>query len=174
MTGATGIVTAVTIDCGLWAEALPGAAGLVETAARAALAAACPRLGAAEISLLFADDARLRELNRDWRGKDAPTNVLSFPATRTVAGETPAPEFAGVPLELGDVALAFETCRAEADRQAKPLADHVAHLVVHGVLHLVGYDHETTEEARVMEGLERAVLAGLGVADPYGGEEGNV
>ena len=161
---------AIAVEADGWGGALPDSEALVTRAARAALAAACPALDAATISLLLADDPMVRELNRAWRGKDAPTNVLSFPATETKAGETPEPEFAGVPLELGDVALAFETCRREADAQGKSLADHVAHLTVHGVLHLLGYDHLDEAEAERMESLETRILAGLGIADPYAAE----
>lgn len=112
-----------------------------------------------EISLLLADDAAVRELNRAWRGKDKPTNVLSFPAN-------PAPGQPG-PQPLGDVALAFETLAREAEAEGKTLADHAAHLIVHGVLHLLGYDHETDAEAEDMEALEIKALARLGIANPY-------
>jgi len=134
-----------------WRRSLPGAPTLVRRAARAALAAAGET--PAEISFALADDAAVRVLNRDYRGKDKPTNVLSFES-----GERPF---------LGDVVLALETVLAEAESQGKPAADHVTHLVVHGVLHLLGHDHETPAEATTMERLEVAVLAGLGVPDPY-------
>jgi probable rRNA maturation factor len=111
-----------------------------------------------ELSLLLSDDAGVRELNRAWRGLDKPTNVLSFPGS----GATPD----GVH-HLGDIALAFETVAREAEAEGKSLADHVAHLIVHGVLHLTGLDHETNEEADAMEALETAALASLGIADPY-------
>jgi probable rRNA maturation factor len=114
---------------------------------------------AAEVSLLFTDDAHIRQLNAQWRGQDKPTNVLSFPG---------AGEIETAPL-LGDIALAFETTAREAREQGKPLADHVAHLVVHGFLHLVGYDHKTDGEAEEMEALERAILKHMGVPDPYAG-----
>ncbi|HEX7970330.1 MAG TPA: rRNA maturation RNase YbeY, partial [Stellaceae bacterium] len=102
----------------------------------------------------------VRALNRQWRGKDVPTNVLSFPAL----GATPPP---GAPRLLGDVVLAFETVAAEAAAQDKPLADHLRHLVIHGVLHLLGFDHESDADAQRMEASEIAILAGLGVPDPY-------
>lgn len=102
---------------------------------------------------MLADDAALRALNARWRQQDKPTNVLSFPAGDSVL--------------LGDVVLAFETVRREASEQGKSLADHMSHLVVHGVLHLLGHDHERPRDADVMESLERQVLAGLGIADPY-------
>ena len=107
------------------------------------------------ITLLLTDDASVRELNAQFRGKDAATNVLSFPAP-------PNPED-----HLGDVALAYGVCAREAAEQGKPLAHHLQHLTVHGVLHLLGYDHIGDDEAEAMEGLERTVLAGLGVPDPY-------
>jgi probable rRNA maturation factor len=129
--------------------------------ARAAEAAflAAPRQGAFEATLVLADDAEMRALNRAWRGKDASTNVLSFPAGAMAHGEEPCP--------LGDVVLAAETVQREAEGQAIPLADHAAHLVVHGMLHLLGFDHERADDAERMEALETQVLAGLGIADPY-------
>jgi probable rRNA maturation factor len=115
-----------------------------------------------ELAVVLANDVEQRGLNRDWRGIDRPTNVLSFPAWEPRA---PAPP--GAPLLLGDVVLALETVAREAEAQGKPFADHLSHLVVHGVLHLLGYDHQTEIEAGVMETLETSILAGLGVADPY-------
>jgi probable rRNA maturation factor len=115
----------------------------------------------AELAVLLAEDRTVRDLNRRYRGFDKPTNVLSFPAT----DEVPRP--AQAPLMLGDVVLALETVRREAAAQGKPAADHLAHLVVHGTLHLLGYDHERAAEARRMEALETRLLAGLGIADPY-------
>ena len=106
-------------------------------------------------SVLFADDAALEALNRQWRGKDKPTNVLSFPA----------PDGAGT---LGDIAIAYDTVAREAQEQGKTVADHATHLLVHGLLHLLGYDHEADDEAAEMEGLERDILARLDVPDPYG------
>jgi len=144
-----------------WRAALPEPERVCERAARAALAAAGAAPGPAELSIVLADDALLRQLNREWRGKDAPTNVLSFAA----GDANPAPP--GAPRLLGDVVLAFETVAAEAQAQQKPLADHLAHLVVHGVLHLLGFDHEIAAEAERMEALETRILAGLGIADPY-------
>ena len=134
-----------------------GVRDVIERAAKAALAAARPGSGG-ELSVVLADDAFQRRLNRDWRGRDAPTNVLSFPAGHAARGH------------LGDVVLAYETVAREAEAEAKPFGHHVAHLVVHGVLHLVGYDHETDREADAMEALEVEVLARMGVPNPY--EEG--
>jgi probable rRNA maturation factor len=146
-------------------NALPRATPALRSAAAAALARAEPglaRAGAA-LTLMLADDRRVRILNRQWRGKDAPTNVLSFPAAA-------APGAAG-PRFLGDVALAFETVQREAAEQGKPLAWHAAHLAVHGVLHLLGYDHLTPGEAEAMETMEVEVLAALGIPDPYADSE---
>ena len=110
---------------------------------------------------MLADDALLRELNRDWRAIDAPTNVLAFPCDGPEAGGTG-------PVLLGDVVLSYQTTTAEARRDGKPVADHLAHLVAHGVLHLLGHDHQTDDEATLMEALETRALGTLGIADPYG------
>jgi len=119
-------------------------------------------LAPAELVLVLADDRLVRSLNKDYRGQDTPTNVLSF------AGLDGATETAAdVPLLLGDVVLARETVSREAGAQGKSVAEHLAHLVVHGVLHLLGYDHEAALEAEQMESLERAIMADLGIADPY-------
>lgn len=148
----------VEVEDAAWDAALPDAARL----ALAAAAAALDSEGAdgEGVTLLLADDATVRELNGRFRQKDAATNVLSFPAPHN-------PE-----KHLGDLALAFGVCEREAREQGKPLAAHLQHLVVHGVLHLLGYDHMTDEEADAMEGLERVILAGLGVPDPYAAGEG--
>jgi probable rRNA maturation factor len=138
---------------------LQAAETLARRAVDAALAVAGNPGTSCELSLLLADDAALHELNRLWRGQDKPTNVLSFPAR-------PHGGFAG-PEALGDIALAFETVAAEAESEGKSLADHTAHLIVHGVLHLLGYDHGTEAEAAEMEALEVEALARLGIANPY-------
>jgi probable rRNA maturation factor len=132
----------------------------VERARRAAAAALHARAPdrPVEAAIVLSEDAELRALNRRWRGKDRTTNVLSFPSG--AAG--PAGR-----LVLGDVVLAFQTLKREAEAAQKPLSDHLSHLVVHGVLHLMGYDHEKPAEARRMEALEVRVLAGLGIPDPY-------
>ena len=113
----------------------------------------------AEVSLLLCDDARIREINKDWRGLDKATNVLSFPAA-------PKEALAKSPM-LGDIAVAFETVVREAADEGKSFSDHYAHMIVHGFLHLVGYDHETDQEAEEMEALEICILGELGIADPY-------
>lgn len=127
---------------------------------RAAEAALAGFDGAAEISVLLTDDRAMAALNEQWRGKEGPTNVLSFPGDDR-------PSAPGAPVFLGDIVLAFETLEREAAGDGKPFADHLAHLVIHGVLHLLGYDHETDDEASEMEALETELLAGLGVPDPY-------
>ena len=115
------------------------------------------------MSLCLADDAALRALNLRWRGIDKPTNVLSFPAAA-------ARSLAGIATTLGDIALAYETLAREAEDLGVPLADHYRHLLAHGFLHLIGYDHETDAEAERMEALETRILARLGAADPYARE----
>jgi probable rRNA maturation factor len=122
------------------------------------------------VSLVFADDAEIQTLNREWRGKDKPTNVLSFPMLARAELLDLAPE--GPPELLGDIALALETCQREAAEKGIRLELHVAHLIVHGLLHLAGHDHETSpEDAAAMEALEIKALALLGIADPYGDHE---
>lgn len=120
-------------------------------------------LAGAELSLLMTDDKRIRTVNRDWRGFDKATNVLSFPAA-------PPERIAASPV-LGDIVLAYETVLREAESEGKSPGDHLSHLVIHGLLHLLGEDHETESEAIRMEGLEIAALARLGIADPYAGAE---
>ncbi|MFD1624635.1 rRNA maturation RNase YbeY [Azospirillum griseum] len=152
---------AVSREAGDWPD---HAETLVERVARATLAATYPPDdGPAELSLVLADNALVQQLNRDYRGKDKPTNVLSFALTEA---EEPDPE-EGAPVLLGDVILAYETVQREAAEQNKSPDDHLSHLVMHGVLHLLGYDHETDDEAEEMEALETRLLASLGIADPY-------
>ncbi len=139
----------IEIEDPAWSAALPGA----ETVARIAAAAALEARGG--VTLLLTDDDSVADLNERFRGKSGPTNVLSFPAP-----ENPEEH-------LGDIALAFGVCAREAAEQGKPLAHHLQHLVAHGVLHLLGYDHLIEAEAEEMEALERRILAGLDVPDPY-------
>lgn len=141
---------------------------LAQDAARAA-AQVASELGNSRLSasVLFASDADIHDLNREWRGKDKPTNVLSFPMLEQEDLHALAPD--GPPELLGDIALAHETCAREALEKGVSLADHVTHLLVHGLLHLAGYDHETApENALDMERREIKALALLGIADPYG------
>lgn len=143
---------------------------LAATALEAVLADQALLVDAFGISVLACDDARIAELNGEFRDKPRPTNVLSWPfADRSpdAPGERPLPPEPGAEAELGDIALAFDTCAAEAAAAHKPLADHVLHLLVHSVLHLLGYDHETDPDAALMEGTESRILAGLGQPDPY-------
>ena len=143
--------------------------GALCMALRRAADAAVRRLfvggGEVELSVVLTDDAAMQVLNAQWRGKDRPTNVLSFPGCS--AADIAGPRPGGVPLLLGDIVLALSTCRVEAVAQHKTLTDHAVHLVVHGVLHLLGHDHQDTREAERMEAHETAILAGLGIADPY-------
>ena len=144
-----------------------GIGARAETAASAALSAAGLDPARCELSLLACDDARIAVLNGSFRGKPAATNVLSWPAFE---GGPPAPGPARdgeEPLFLGDLAIAYDTCAAEAAAAGVTLADHATHLVVHGVLHLLGHDHEDDGEAEVMEAIETKVLASLGIDDPY-------
>ena len=162
----------VLVDEADWVAALPGVERHCRRAARAAFGRVWRSRRSAEATLVLADDARVAGLNRTFRGIDAPTNVLSFPATDDVAdivGEGAGGDGAGPPVTLGDMILGYETTQSEAHRDGKSLADHLSHLVVHGILHLLGYDHQTDSEAEVMEALETSVLADLGVADPYPG-----
>ena len=151
----------LTIEAGAWEdeELLLDLAG---KAVSAALAELDPDgAEASELSIVLTDDAHIRELNRHWRGKDKATNVLSFPAFDMAPGYP-------VPPVLGDIVVAHETVVREAVLEMKPFDHHFTHLVVHGFLHLLGYDHETDDEAEMMESLERRILARLSIPDPYG------
>jgi probable rRNA maturation factor len=161
--GSTSLDIAVITRDPSWCEVEPQAEALARRAAQAALlrAGGPAADGAAlEAAVVLADDAMVRGLNRTYRGEDRPTNVLSF-------GNLDDSPAAGRPRLLGDVILARQTVGREAAEQRKSLADHLTHLVVHGVLHLLGYDHESEPQAEEMESLEIAILAELGVSDPY-------
>jgi probable rRNA maturation factor len=151
------VAVEVSIAFDRWVRVCPETEAMVGTAVRAALAGGDAQRSAI-VGVILTDDAEQRRLNRDFRGKDSSTNVLSFP----IGDAAP-----GGPVILGDIVLAFETVAREAAEQQKPLADHLRHLVVHGVLHLLGLDHETDAEAEAMEARERQILASLGVPDPY-------
>lgn len=198
MTGSTEIL--VTVEHSAWEDALPEVEALVLRAAEAALAGAVEDdlydipTGPSELSVVLADDAMVHELNRTYRGKDKPTNVLSFALfadaeqEETDEDDLPIPEgvdgkdgdedaeslapSAPPPVLLGDVILAYETVARESAEQGKALADHLTHLVVHGVLHLIGYDHIADDEADDMERLETGILDKLGIPDPYAGSDG--
>lgn len=148
----------LTIEAAGWIAALPDTGVLVQAAAQGAWSATAGDT-AAEACVLLSDDATVRTLNARHRGKDRPTNVLAFPM-----GEELYPSG---PRHLGDIVLAFETVRREAERDGKSLEAHVTHLVVHGFLHLLGYDHQSAEEAVAMEAVEVSVLAELGYGNPY-------
>jgi probable rRNA maturation factor len=146
-----------------WRRALPARKLAREAVAAAAEAAGAKLARGAEMTIHLVDDEGVRGLNKQWRGKDAPTNVLSFPAA--------PPDRIAASRLLGDVFVALETLQREAEAEGKPLADHFRHLVAHGFLHLIGFDHETEAEAEAMEAVEIAALARLGVANPYAGAE---
>jgi probable rRNA maturation factor len=143
----------IVVESPLW-KVKRNAKGILQQAVAAA-SAACKAKG--ELCIVLTDDAAIRNLNRTWRGLDEPTNVLSFPAGNTAAGER----------ILGDIVIAYETTAREALAESKPFPHHLSHLAVHGFLHLLGYDHGTDDEAEAMERLERAILARLDVPDPY-------
>jgi probable rRNA maturation factor len=149
----------VAIDSELW-KRQPEAEDVIRRAIIEATHASNARPG--EIAVVLTDDAAIRALNKRWRGFDKATNVLSFPAQAAPGSSEPP--------HLGDIVIAFETTAAEAERDKKPFAHHLAHLAVHGYLHLLGHDHESDHEADAMERLETDILARLGVPDPYAGE----
>lgn len=138
---------------------LEAAAGHLKTHAKQKF----PKM-ATELSLVFTDDESIRAINAEWRQKDKATNVLSFPAFPITPGKMPGPM-------LGDIIIAKETVEREAAELEKPFDDHLTHLMVHGFLHLFGYDHMNNAEAEIMEGLETRILADLGLSDPYEGQD---
>ncbi|MER8865656.1 rRNA maturation RNase YbeY [Mesorhizobium sp. M0751] len=157
-----GGLLSVEIDMAIAAGDWPDEAALMRLV-DSAVSAAFAETGAdgrSELSIVFSDDAHIRTLNAGWRGKDKPTNVLSFPAFPFARGGP-------LPPMLGDIVLAAETVAREAALEDKPVEDHISHLVIHGLLHLLGYDHETDAEAELMEATERAALARLAIPDPY-------
>lgn len=164
----------MTVDCIIedprW-EAI-GVDHLALRAAEAVLERLGLEPGMFEISLLACADARISTLNAEFRGKPQPTNVLSWPSEDRAAeadGEMPLPPELDPfgPTELGDIAIAYDTCAAEARAADKPLADHALHLLVHGTLHLLGFDHVRDDDATLMEGLETEILGNMGLPDPY-------
>ena len=153
----TDIPVDVVIDSGLWKKH-PDAEDTIRQAI--VEAAKAERQSRGDVSVLLTDDKAIQALNKKWRGQDKPTNVLSFPA-QPMPGSESSP--------LGDIVIAFDTIAREAERDEKPFAHHLAHLAVHGFLHLAGHDHETDKEADAMERLETEILARIGVPDPYAG-----
>jgi len=154
----------IVVQSALWRQ-LPAARQTV----RRAIAAAASHNDMAlhgQVALVLTDDATIRGLNRQWRGQDKPTNVLSFPDA-AAKGRPPDGRAREADDSFGDIAIAFETVAREAEAEGKPVLDHLAHLAVHGFLHLTGFDHESDGEAEAMEQRERDILARLGVPDPY-------
>jgi probable rRNA maturation factor len=158
--------TEVLIVAECWgAEA--DAESIVHRAIGAAAALVDADTGDAELAVMLTDDAGIRTLNKNWRGQDKPTNVLSFPALPPTGPQSPDDP----PRMLGDIAIAYETTRREADDEQKPFDHHLSHLAVHGFLHLLGWDHENDDDAEEMEILEREILSLLGIPDPYADQD---
>jgi probable rRNA maturation factor len=155
-------ITEVLVVADCW-QAEAGAEAVIQRAVAVAAEIADADVGEAELAVMLTDDAGIRTLNLNWRGIDKPTNVLSFPALPPT-GEV-GPDDA--PRMLGDIAIAYETTRKEADDEQKPFDHHLSQLAVHGFLHLIGYDHEKDADAEAMESLETEILAQLGIPDPY-------
>jgi len=155
----------VVADC--W-QAEPDAEAVIQRAVATAAESVDADIGEAELAVMLTDDAGIRTLNNNWRGIDKPTNVLSFPALPPTGGSGPD----DAPRMLGDIAIAYQTTRAEADDEQKPFDHHLSHLAVHGFLHLIGYDHEKDGDAEAMESLETEILAQLGIPDPYADRNG--
>jgi len=141
----------------------PNAEAVIQRAIAAAAETVDEDVAEAEMAVMLTDDSGIRTLNSNWRGIDKPTNVLSFPAQPLRGARGPG----DAPRMLGDIAIAYETMRREADEEQKPFDHHLSHLTVHGFLHLIGYDHESDECAEEMEALEQEILAGLGIPAPY-------
>lgn len=154
------MTVSIEVEDETWAT-LPGLEELARSAVEAALSGAALADTRCDVAVLFTDDAAIAEINAEWRGSDKPTNVLSFPTPE----DMPVP--AGESRLLGDIVLARGVIGREAAEQGKALHDHTAHLIVHGTLHLLGYDHESDDEAEEMEALETRILKGLGISDPY-------
>jgi probable rRNA maturation factor len=154
----------VTAEC--W-HTEAGAESVIKRAIAAAAEIADAAVSNAELAVMLTDDAGIRTLNSNWRGIDKPTNVLSFPALQP----TGPSGFDDQPRMLGDIAIAYETTRREADDEQKPFDHHLSHLAVHGFLHLIGYDHENDADADAMESLETKILAQLDIPDPYADRE---
>jgi probable rRNA maturation factor len=150
----------VVADC--W-QAEPDAEAVIHRAIAAAAETVDADTADAELAVMLTDDSGIRTLNGNWRGIDKPTNVLSFPALQPTGAGGPS----DAPRMLGDIAIAYQTTRKEADDEGKPFDHHLSHLAVHGFLHLIGYDHEKDDDAEAMETLEQQILAQLGIPDPY-------
>lgn len=155
----------VVADC--W-QREPDSEAVIQRAVAAAAESVDDDVADAEVAVMLTDDAGIRTLNSNWRGIDKPTNVLSFPALQPEGAWKPG----DAPRMLGDIAIAYETMRREADHEHKPFEHHLSHLAVHGFLHLIGYDHEDDADAEEMEALETRILAHLGIPDPYADRAG--
>lgn len=171
------MLTDIIVEDDRWQQA--GLQDLAETAALAALDHVGLSPTIFVVSVLACYDARIAELNADFRDKSSATNVLSWPA-QTLAADidgavphAPKPDPFEEETELGDIAIAYETCQREATEAGKPLQNHITHLVIHGVLHLLGYDHIRDKDATLMEGIETEILGKLGVPDPYREHQGD-
>ena len=145
----------------------PDADAVIQRAIAAAAGSVDADVGDAELAVMLTDDPGIRTLNSNWRGIDKPTNVLSFPALQGEGARKPG----DAPRMLGDIAIAYETTRHEADAEGKPFEHHLSHLAIHGFLHLIGYDHENDADAEEMEALETEILEQLGIPDPYADRE---
>jgi len=155
-------ITEVLVVAGCW-QAEPDAEAVIQRAIAAAAETVDADVGDAELAVMLTDDTGIRTLNLSWRGIDKPTNVLSFPALQPTGPTGPD----DAPRMLGDIAIAYETTRREADDEQKPFDHHLSHLAVHGFLHLIGYDHENDGDAEAMEALEQQILSQLGIPNPY-------
>jgi len=156
-------ITEVLVVADCWRDE-PDAEAVIQGAIAAAAETVDQDVGEAELAVMLTDDAGIRTLNLNWRGVDKATNVLSFPAlqpSRPSAADDDAPRM------LGDIAIAYQTMRKEADEEQKPFEHHLSHLAVHGFLHLIGYDHDKDDDAEAMETLEQEILAQLGIPNPY-------
>ncbi|SFN90717.1 probable rRNA maturation factor [Bradyrhizobium sp. Ghvi] len=160
-------ITEVLVVADCW-QSEPDAETVIQRAVAAAAESVEEDVADAEVAVMLTDDAGIRTLNSNWRGMDKPTNVLSFPALQPEGAWKPG----DAPRMLGDIAIAFETMRREADEEHKPFDHHLSHLAVHGFLHLIGYDHENDDDAEEMEALETEILAHLGIPDPYADRAG--
>jgi probable rRNA maturation factor len=155
-------ITEVLVVADGW-QTEPASEAVIQRAIATAAGIVDAGLGEAELAVMLTDDAGIRTLNSNWRGIDKPTNVLSFPALPPTGAGGPD----DAPRMLGDIAIAYETTRKEADDEQKRFDHHLSHLAVHGFLHLIGYDHEKDDDAEAMETLEQEILAQLGIPDPY-------
>ena len=155
-------ITEVLVVADAW-QAEPDAETVIHRAIAAAAEFADADIGEAELAVMLTDDDGIRTLNSNWRGIDKPTNVLSFPALPPSGPSGPD----DAPRMLGDIAIAYQTTRQEADEEQKPFDHHLSHLAVHGFLHLIGHDHEQDDDSEIMEALEQEILAQLGIPDPY-------